>query len=858
MHAPTATLSSQGQIHSTVQAELRAEIAAAGGNEVFFFGSLDEDGVVASIRVEARGNAGTVPVFLERAGDDHVLIHNHPSGDLTPSPADLTIASEAGVRGLGFFIVSNDAARIYRAVEPFPAAEEVPLDEGEIAAIFSRDGLLGRGIAGFEERPGQRDLAVEIARAMNGREIVAFEGGTGIGKSYAYLVPAILWAVRNRSRVVVSTQTIALGEQLIQKDLPALARVLGVDFTFHLMKGRSNYACRRKTKEVERQPGLFAEGDGDENWVAEILAHLKEGGAGSLSELPRVPPAAVWSAFESTTDQSLKTRCPHYRECFYYEARRRAARAHIVVVNHHLFFADLAVRRASGNFEAELVIPGYKRVVFDEAHRLEEVAAQHLGAALSETGTVQMLGRLAGKAKRPDGSEARKGRFPFAAFQLRQHGQTSGAEFLEQELIPQVMEARRQVDEIFRGMRSQIAAAAPAAHAGAASMARIGNAAGDLSPEVVDEPTRHLRGLLEGLRESVRLGRNRLMDAPFAPEQDFEAVMAEYRAAFASLERALAALDAFRAPPEGMISWVEWQEGRRPNLRLEVAPVRVAGILAEDLYAGLDHALLTSATLSVDGKWEFLGDRLGWKLLPEGRFRGCDFHSPFDFRRQALLALPTDVAEPDAPGWIEGLVRLVVDTARVVRGRTFVLFTSHALLRNVAERTRGALAAAGFPVLVQGEVPRMELLRRFQHAGNAVLFGNQTFWEGVDVPGESLSCVLITRLPFRVPSHPLERGRADEVEARGENAFARYTLPQTALALKQGFGRLIRTIDDRGAVIIADPRVHTRGYGARLLRSLPDAERLMAPWSDVLARLAALFGTPAPRIAAESPRDPPS
>ncbi|MCI0652617.1 MAG: DEAD/DEAH box helicase family protein, partial [Planctomycetes bacterium] len=707
---------SVGDISPAAQLELRSEIAAAGGNEVFFFGTLDGDGMLVAVEVHARGNAGEVPVFLERAGSHHVLIHNHPSGDLTPSPADLTIASEAGIRGLGFFIISNDATRMYRAVEPFPKFEEVLLDEDEIAEIFASRGLLAVALPGFEERPGQRDLAVSVARAMNGKQVVAFEGGTGIGKSYAYLVPAILWAVRNKSRVVVSTQTIALGEQLMRKDLPTLARILPEPFTFHLMKGRSNYACLRKTGDVAREPALLAEEPGHEHWIAEILQHLEGGGGGSLSELPRVPPAAVWDAFESTTEQSLKTRCKHYRECFYYEARRHAARAHIVVVNHHLFFSDLALRRTSGNFSAELVIPGYRRVVFDEAHRLEEVAAQHLGAQVSQVGVLQSLARFAGTARRSDGSDTRRGRFPYLASILAPLGQMAQVEFLNLELIPRVATARSAAAALFAEMRRSIAGAVTSAGDGerAASMARIGDAPGDLSPATLAEPVDQLRARLEELLDLVRRGRNRLMDAPFEPEERWQASIGEYRAAFRALEGMLGALSLFRAPLAGMLAWVELRAGKRPNLLLRVAPVRVGEVLAGDLYGAVDHVLMTSATLAVQGKWDFLGDRLGWTLLPEGRFQGRDFPSPFDFPRQALLALPTDVAEPDTTHWRTGLERIVLDAARVARGRTFVLFTSHELLRDIAGRTRATLAGEGFPVLVQGEIPRTELLRRFQ------------------------------------------------------------------------------------------------------------------------------------------------
>lgn len=824
---------------------LRDTIGSAAGNEVFAFGRLDEQRRVSQIEVVARGNATAVPVFLERAGDSRVLIHNHPSGILLPSPADLTVASEAGVRGLGFYIVDNEVERVYRVVEPFDRQGRELLDLSEIAAFFEAGGELARAVPKFEDRRGQRDLAVEVARCFNRGEVVAFEAGTGVGKSFAYLVPAILWAVKNRTRVVISTQTIALQEQLIHKDLPSLARVIGVEFTFALIKGRSNYACRRKAADVGRQPELFDDGSERSEWNHEILEWIEHTRDGSRSDLMRVPPAEVWEDFESTTEQSLKVRCPHYRSCFYYEARRRASKAQIVVVNHHLFFADLAIRMSSGSYDNDLVVPGYQHVIFDEAHRLEDVAAEHFGSQLSRVGLQHVLGRLLTGA--PGSRTAERGRLKYLAATLQQHRGGPALEFLEFELMPRVRGLRERARDIFAAVRARCLAGIPSSvgEGAQAPACRVGEAEGDLPVEPLREPLGELSLELKLLRRDLERGRELVTDHRFEPSEVYEGVVAEFRAAETRVREQQNAIERFLGAGAGRLAWVEVDVGVRRNLLLRTAPVRVATLLAEHLYRPVGSVAMVSATLCVDDNWDFLGDRLGWFLTEGDRFRGMQFSSPFLYSEQACLALPTDVPAPNQPSFDETFSELVVDTARSVGGRLFVLFTSHRTLQNVARRVRGALTQLGLPMMVQGERPRSELLHRFREAGNAVLFGNQTFWEGVDVPGDALSCVIIARLPFKVPSHPLERARAEELEARGLNPFRHLTLPSAALTLKQGFGRLVRTREDRGVVIIADSRVHSASYGKHFLRSLPDCLRLEGPWAGIRSRIADFVDTPA-------------
>ena len=826
-----------------VRQHIAEQIDNAGQNEVFFLGRIDEQGQVTEVMVAARGSDSAVPVFLSRAEEGfQVLIHNHPGGDLTPSPADLSIASEAGARRLGFFIVNNDGTRVNRVVEPFPEVEETPVEEGEIEQIFCSGGVFSASFPDYEERSGQIEMSKSVARALNDGDVAALEAGTGVGKSYAYLVPAILWAVKNRGRVVVSTATIPLGEQLVHRDLPALKRVLGIDFRYALIQGRGNYACRRKTEQVESEPEIFAEDEERERVVTDVIERLQQAKHGTRQEMPGEVPDEVWSDFQSTSDQSLKARCPHYRSCFYYEARRKSFGAHVVVVNHHLLFADLKLRRSSGDFDSDLVIPGYQRVIFDEAHHLEEVACHHLGAEVSRRGLLQVLGRLVSPRKK---NKKERGRIPWLRAHLGRHQQGEAHELLSMEVLPRVLAVRQEIEAALQRLETRIQ---DAAHLvgdqelrQGSLMTRIGDQDGMLPMTVVSPPLVDARDSLDDLRGLLQRCAELLEDYPFEPEVEFQAAVAEIRSAVRSVVEQISSIDFVLGATGGIQPWIEMNSQPQKQIVVRAAPLRVDELLSEHLYRPVATVIQTSATLRVGDSWSFLSDRLGWEQVERGRLRQEDFSSPFDWQRQVLLGLPNDVPEPDRAGYEQAIAEMIVDSARVASGRTFALFTSHRFLKRIAQRVRGSLQALGMPLMVQGEEPRSELLRKFVESGRAVLLGNQSYWEGIDVPGGALSCVVITRLPFKIPNHPLEQGRAEELKSRGKSPFAHLALPRAVLGLRQGFGRLIRTVDDRGVVVIADTRIVRRPYGKRFIASLPDCRRLEAPWGEVRTALEAFF-----------------
>jgi ATP-dependent DNA helicase DinG len=823
----------------TAAAELiRREIRRARGNEVCFIAQVDGAGEVQDPRVVARGHPAAVLATVRTPQPGGILLHNHPSGVLDPSEADLAVASQFWEQGLGFGIVDNDADQLYVVVEP-PGEESLdPIDLDALQGELAPGGPISRLHPSYEDRPQQRALTRMIGELYNEGGIGIAEAGTGTGKSVAYLLPAIRWALLNRERTVVSTNTINLQEQLVDKDLPFLRRALGEPFRFALVKGRQNYVSIRRAKlAYQNSPDLLDDGKGAE--LAKIVEWLDATRDGSLSDLSFRPSAEVWDEVASESDVCLRIRCPHFEECFYQRARRDASSADIVVVNHHLLFADLAVRRAQGNYSAPAVLPYYRRLVLDEAHNLEEAATQHLGATVSRRGLFRVLRRLEHRGK---------GVLPSVLKTLRDGrrdllGQAA-MDIVEKRLLPDLEGGRERAGATFGFLEELLAQGG--------SMLRLErdfltHPAWELGlRESLDGLLTHLDGLLRGLdllRERIGIDEE--------TKQHMEAQLLELRGAANRLEAAAHGLRAALQPGEESIPMVRWmerrgdREHRETNIILAAAPLELAGILREAIMEKVPTVVLTSATLATGGDFRFMRERLG--IVPGAGVREAIFTSSFDFQAQSLLVVPTDVPLPSGEEdgrHDEATVRAVIELAKVTDGGLFVLFTSYRALGIVARELRDRGADRSWPLFVQGEAPRAQLVQRFTESGRAVLLGTTSFWEGVDVPGRPLRGLLIPRLPFKVPSEPITAARIEAIEAAGGNSFVAYMLPHAAIRLKQGFGRLIRSRADSGAVLILDARIAKKSYGRYLLQSLPPATTVVAPWREVHRSLTDFYGAP--------------
>ncbi len=665
-----------------------------------------------------------------------------------------------------------------------------PLSALSVKSVFAPDGPLAMKLAGYEDRPEQRELAAAIERTFADGGALIAEAGTGVGKSIAYLVPAIV-AAESGERVIVSTHTLPLQDQLVRKDAPAVQAALGTEVSVAVLKGRSNYLCPRRWQILRGAVTTREEA----RIVCKTLVWRTATESGDRAELNLMRgEGELWSRISANDESCDQRRCKRTpgMNCYLQRARELAADAGIVVVNHALLLQDARMRGA--------LLPQAEHVVIDEAHRLEDVATDAFGLELYEPRFRRDLQRVAHS--------------PAVTSALRDPARADPAERMRTE----IERALERTTEVF-------------------------DALGALLVPVDGPPDERMR-ITAGLRASddrwlpVELAGERLADAiagvAFAAERirslggdedelaDLEAGMGELAGARAAITRGL------HDPRTSDIVWLDRDiDGA---LALHVAQSHLGAVIRRTIVDTHRAVVFTSATLAVAGSFDFAVDRFGIADVAETLAVG----SPFDHQRQALLVLPTDIVLPGEERFIETAARLIEDVARTLDGRTLVLFTSHASLRDAAARL-GALESAGLAVLTQGiDGSRRALLERFTQ-GRAVLLGTQSFWEGVDLPGDVLRCVVIARLPFSVPDDPLVQGRAE----RYEDPFAQFQLPQAALRLRQGFGRLIRTKTDYGAVVLLDRRVVTKDYGEVLLGSLPDARTEHLPLDGIAARVSA-------------------
>jgi ATP-dependent DNA helicase DinG len=623
-------------------------------------------------------------------------------------------------------------------------SEEVTADQ-----IFAPGGLLAQRHPGYEFRPSQLAMAKIADDAFRRHQHAVIEAGTGTGKTLAYLVPAI----RSGRRVVVSTATKSLQEQLFQKDIPFLQKHFAPHLKASLMKGRSNFLCRQKVHQMSGQPVL--KGIDEIDWFAQIRGWERVTQTGDRSELTFLPDdAELWNRIDARSDLCTGQKCPEFQQCFITAMHQRAHEADLIIVNHHLFFADLAIRQ--DDFGS--ILPEYSAVVFDEAHEMEDVASDYFGRQLSSyrfeelsrdiestlrltqidaTVLRRQLNRLRDRARGFfERFSEREGRHPFGAAER--------AQFLEQNREP--------YDELAsatKAVESELAALTP-------------------KPE-----------------EVVALARRA-----------------------AEMRRELA----FLIESEEK-SYVYWYERRGRGVFLAATPIDVSQILRAQLFDRFDTVILTSATLAVGGRFDYLKQRLG--VLPA---QETVLPQEFDYTTQALLYLPPSLPDVRHPSFATRAADEIIRLLEISQGRAFVLSTSHTQMKDLFERVSGRVS---FPLLRQGTAPRSILLERFRSTPNAVLFATASFWQGVDVPGAQLSCVIIDRLPFAVPSDPIVAARVRALTEDGRNAFSEYQIPEAVLALKQGFGRLIRSKTDRGILAILDNRIQRMQYGKIFLESLP-------------------------------------
>ncbi len=631
---------------------------------------------------------------------------------------------------------------------------------GEVERFFAPDGPLAAVLPGYEERLEQRTMALAVARAITAQEKLLAEAGTGTGKTLAYLVPAVL----SGRRVVVSTATKTLQDQLLTHDIPLVAQALGRPVDAQLMKGRSNYLCLARLARVRAQPYLPGVRD-----LGELLAWADGTASGDRAELAGLPDdSPLWRELSVTSEQCTGRACSDFDRCFVTQMRRGAQAASLCIVNHHLYFADLAVRSRRGD-DGGALLPAHDLVIFDEAHELEDIGAQHFGLSVGEQRFADLVHELSASGRQLGARVVQLCReLQQAVSELYRALPYDGTRqaLTPRDLGPAVRAAHADVDDQLRALEAELASSAVAEND---ALARRAAALADELRLVLDVPQRYV------------------------PDELAQPTYEELE-------------------PPTYVHYLELVGQRRT---IVARPVEV-GSLLQQVFTGMP-AVFVSATLSVAGSFTYTRQRLGLDDTPE-----LVVDSPFDYATQAGLYVPDDLPRPDAPEFAERAAGRAAELCAAAGGGAFVLCTSHRALPVM----RAALRARGLEVLTQGEAPKNVLLSRFREHGDAVLVATMSFWQGVDVPGRALRLVVIDKLPFASPGDPLVAARIDYLKARRQDPFRTYQLPQAILLLRQGFGRLIRRRDDHGVVAILDSRLRERRYGAEVLRSLPGAPQL--------------------------------
>ncbi len=830
---------------------MRKEIYESNDNEVYFGVNLNNHNMLDYIEVISRGNENSAPAIMNTSLEYDAVVHNHPSGNLTPSRNDIGIASELGNdAGVGFLIVNNNVTEYYEVIKPIRAEKIEPLDAGDVLYTYAEDGELSEIIEGYEYRHEQAVLAEAIIEAFNNNTSLMAEAGTGIGKSFAYLIPALFWLKQNKTRIVVSTNTINLQQQIIEKDLPLIAPHLAENIVYTLVKGRGNYICINKVKEAIKEDDeslSFGDvSDEREQFLSNIDLWLETTKDGSVTDLGFKPRNDLWEIVRSDNDTCLGRKCKYADKCFFYKMKKRLNASQLLIVNHHILCADIALHAQTGGTFSFL--PKYSKVIIDEAHNFEDCASSYFGQDGSKTSIMKALFYIHNSKKNSKAkgiSERIRSVFRDYVDDIKPED-FEKAMGLADAIASDAINIRAIVDESSKAFYAYCVENIDLRE-GSSFKFRITQSLHE-SSKWQKKALPHIRSMASSVLSIVN-NMNSLyklfIDTSVENSIDYEDIAKLAQAYTERMKANLTSLNAaFNYKEDEYIRWVESKITKNGILIFSwhLTPVNVSKYLNDYLYKRFETSVLVSATLTVNKKFDFFADRLGFSLINKNKRDNLYLESPFNYQDNARLYVPTDCPDVTSFEFTKFISKFILRSMDITGGRAFALFTSFSTLMKVYEDIELPLKNININTLTQASgIHRNALLDLFKSSENNILLGVDSFWEGVDVVGKNLELVIIPKLPFAVPTDPISEGRYEYIQNSGGNAFIDYAMPFAIIKFKQGFGRLIRSKTDRGAVVVLDKRIITKKYGESFIRSLPNAKFITTTVDNIIEDMSDFF-----------------
>ena len=781
---------------------------------MIFKATFDEDELIQEPFFLSLYKKKSFEETLTKVARNEVVIRTTKPNQLYPSDMELELSEELYTRrNIAYCLLSSDLDDFYFVQD----IDRIFLEDIDIKNYFSKDGILAKEIKGFEYRQEQEEMAQYIQEAINEDKKIIVEAGTGTGKTLAYLIPAIKWAVVNKKKVIIATNTINLQEQLLLKDIPLAKSIIKDEFSYVLVKGRNNYVCKRLFNELALGKNIDIETFSIEarEQIEYILKWGNKTKTGDKAELPFEVYPDVWELVQSTTELCLGKKCPYRKECFYMKTRMEKMEADILISNHHVFFADLNVR-AETDFDSEyLILPRYDMVIFDEAHNIESVARSYFSVEVSKISFTRLLNRIYQRKN-------------------KRKKEKSALIRVEDTIDEKDLEDSQQYIDLLNTLKEEISI-----------LQNIGDEYFDEIRKIYETNTeapikKSLNNFemtksrfLENLREKKDIFQTKLADFlnlmmsfnnVIDEEKDKNPEVINFNN---HLKMFKAYIDSFKFinsfEDDNYIYWLDINS-KRTNVVLTATPLNIAQKLSTVLFDNLDRLVFASATIVVNGSFDYFKKSLG---LDEEDCIEAIIKSPFDYNEQMSVYIPSDIQDSEnINAFVSDASRFILNILLKTNGKAFILFTSYTMLNQIYYSISKKLKDKGFEVFLHGDKPRSQLIKEFKEAENPILFGTTSFWEGVDVQGENLSNVIITKLPFLVPTDPVVSAISKKIEENGGNSFTDFQLPEAIIKFKQGVGRLIRKKTDSGNIFILDNRILKKRYGSLFINALPSQKNI--------------------------------